>query len=66
MDSTVFFPARGDSFRRQVARTVCAGCPVRAECLADSLDREYGPLPGVWAGLTQHDREMLARRRRAS
>jgi len=43
------------------AKTVCLGCPVRAECLADSLDNrvEFG----VWGGLTERERRALLRRR---
>lgn len=43
------------------ARTVCTGCPVRPECLADALDSrtEFG----VWGGLTERERRALRRRR---
>jgi WhiB family redox-sensing transcriptional regulator len=43
------------------AKTVCLGCPVRAECLADALDNrvEFG----VWGGLTERERRALLRRR---
>ena len=43
------------------AKTVCFGCPVRTECLADSLDNrvEFG----VWGGLTERERRALLRRR---
>lgn len=43
------------------ATAVCAGCPVRTECLANALDRriEYG----VWGGMTERDRRALLRRR---
>lgn len=45
------------------AKAVCARCPVRAECLADALDR----LPyGVAGGLTEHERRRLRRRGRTS
>lgn len=43
------------------AKAVCAGCPVRAECLAWALER----LPhGVAGGLTEHERRRLAAARR--
>jgi WhiB family redox-sensing transcriptional regulator len=37
------------------------GCPVRTECLADSLDNrvEFG----VWGGMTERERRALLRRR---
>src|SRR6202142_3030056 len=43
------------------AKTVCFGCPVRTECLADALDNrvEFG----VWGGLTERERRSLLRRR---
>jgi len=43
------------------AKTVCQGCPVRTECLADALDNrvEFG----VWGGLTERERRALLRRR---
>jgi WhiB family redox-sensing transcriptional regulator len=43
------------------AKSVCKGCPVRTECLADALDNrvEFG----VWGGLTERERRALLRRR---
>lgn len=43
------------------AKSVCIGCPVRTECLADALDNrvEFG----VWGGLTERERRALLRRR---
>ena len=43
------------------AKAVCMGCPVRTECLADSLDNrvEFG----VWGGMTERERRALLRRR---
>ncbi|MFE9045667.1 WhiB family transcriptional regulator [Streptomyces sp. NPDC007818] len=43
------------------AKALCAGCPVRAECLAYALDErvEYG----VWGGMTERERRALLRRR---
>ena len=43
------------------AKAVCAGCPVRTECLADALDSriEYG----VWGGMTERERRALLKRR---
>jgi len=46
---------------QQVAKKVCVGCPVIAECLADSLDNhtEFG----VWGGMTERERRALLKRR---
>lgn len=60
----LFFPAAedGPALRAQVteAKAVCAGCPVRVECLADALAR----IPyGVAGGLTEHTRCQLRRTR---
>lgn len=43
------------------AKSVCLSCPVRTECLADSLDNrvEFG----VWGGMTERERRALLRRR---
>ncbi|MET9127007.1 WhiB family transcriptional regulator [Streptomyces sp. NPDC004528] len=50
-----------DSARQRQAKTVCAGCPVRVECLAEALDDrvEFG----VWGGMTERDRRALLRRK---
>ncbi|RIJ70108.1 WhiB family transcriptional regulator [Nakamurella silvestris] len=46
--------------QREAAR-LCAGCPVRMECLADSLDNriEFG----VWGGMTERQRRALLKER---
>ena len=43
------------------ARSVCSGCAVKLECLADALDNrvEFG----VWGGMTERERRALLRRR---
>jgi WhiB family redox-sensing transcriptional regulator len=43
------------------AKTLCVGCPVRTECLADALDNrvEFG----VWGGMTERERRALLRQR---
>ncbi len=52
------FPEGKDQKR---ARTVCMGCPVRAQCLAEALDNRIEW--GVWGGLTERERRQLLRQR---
>jgi hypothetical protein len=42
------------------AKAVCAGCPVRSDCLRYAL--AAGPLQGVWGGLTEEERRLLRQR----
>jgi WhiB family redox-sensing transcriptional regulator len=46
---------------QRAATQVCLPCPVRAQCLAEALDRriEFG----VWGGMTERERRALLRRR---
>jgi WhiB family redox-sensing transcriptional regulator len=64
-DPDLFFPisAAGPS-ERQVARakTICAGCPVRRECLEFALS--HGQAYGIWGGTTPEDRQRDRRRKR--
>lgn len=48
-------PARSE--REAAAKQVCAGCPVRRECLAHALGS--GEPYGVWGGLSEAEREEL-------
>jgi WhiB family redox-sensing transcriptional regulator len=43
------------------AKQLCAGCPVRTECLAEALDNRIEW--GVWGGMTERERRALLRRR---
>lgn len=60
VDPEAFFPVgeAGPVFVAQVAaaKAVCAGCPVRAECLADAL---VGLAYGIAGGLTAEERRGL-------
>lgn len=44
------------------ARTICATCPVTAECLAWAVNTNTKF--GLWGGLTPHQRQHLRRRSR--
>ncbi|MGW7244276.1 WhiB family transcriptional regulator [Streptomyces sp. NPDC054804] len=43
------------------AKALCAGCPVRTECLAYALDHRIEH--GFWGGMTERYRHALLRRR---
>ncbi len=63
-DPELFYARTGDLLTIRAAQAVCAGCEVRAECLADALAR--GEKFGVWGGLTPGDRRRLRRQLGAS
>lgn len=58
VDPDLFFPDRGGNV--DAALATCAGCPVRATCLADALLR--GERHGIWGGTSERTRRVLRRR----
>jgi WhiB family redox-sensing transcriptional regulator len=56
-DPDLFFPREQRDPGNREAKRVCAGCPVRAECLRYSLAtrEEFG----VWGGLDEWDRRAV-------
>ena len=59
-DPDLFFGEHGRPATE--AKQICAGCPVRAECLDFALEgRERF---GIWGGLTEKQRRVEARRRK--
>lgn len=56
-DPEVFYPEKGGS--TTAAKRVCMGCPVRAECLTEALERQERF--GIWGGLSERERRKLAR-----
>ena len=48
-------------FDQKQASRLCAGCPVRSDCLAEALDNRIEW--GVWGGMTERQRRMLLRQR---
>lgn len=65
VDPDLFFPiSSAGPAQKQIARakTICAGCVVRTECLEFALshDQTYG----IWGGTTAEDRQRARRRRR--
>lgn len=59
VDPELFFPGRGDS--TEPAKQVCAGCPVRSECLEHALD--HGEKWGIWGGTSGRERRRIRRQR---
>ena len=43
------------------AKMMCAGCPVKTECLAEALDNRIEW--GVWGGMTERERRAVLRKR---
>lgn len=61
VDPETFFPDSQPG--PAAAKAVCAGCPVRRECLVAALARNERF--GVWGGLTERERLNLKRRNAA-
>jgi WhiB family redox-sensing transcriptional regulator len=57
---SLFFPHDGVGV--EVARRICATCPVKAPCLEYALAN--GIDHGVWGGASERERRRIARRRR--
>jgi WhiB family redox-sensing transcriptional regulator len=55
----VFFPRQGQSL--EPARGICAGCPVKSECLAAALEVATVYDSGVWGGTSAKQRKQLRR-----
>src|SRR5690625_3869896 len=60
VDAEIWFPTKGGS--NKLARSICAQCPVKAECLEYSLTLEDNPW-GIWGGTSMKDRYELRRAR---
>ena len=56
-----WFPTDEVGEEADTARQVCAGCPVRPECLDYALDCSIRH--GLWGGLSPRERAALNRRR---
>lgn len=62
-DPELFFPSATDRTapaQARAAKAVCAGCQVRAECLAYALATRQ--IHGVWGGTTEDERRTMTRR----
>lgn len=55
----LFFPE--DDVATELARSICSGCKVRAECIGYAV--EIPSLDGIWGGLTRQERAKLGRKK---
>ena len=60
MPPAVFFPSDGVGV--EVARRICAGCPVQRPCLEYALFHHIEH--GVWGGASERERRRILRQRR--
>ncbi len=62
LDPEIFYPAAEED--SEVAKAICAECPVREACLEYALtSREH---EGIWGGTTARERRRIIRQRRKS
>lgn len=57
---SMFFPSDGSGV--EVARRICADCPVKAPCLEYALEHRIDH--GVWGGTSERERRRILKRRR--
>lgn len=60
-DPDLFYPERGESWKVEAAKAICAQCPVTGECLEYALDN--GERAGIWGGLSGKERNGMRRAR---
>ena len=57
-----FFPSDGVGV--EIARRICATCPVREQCLEYALAQRIDH--GVWGGCSERERRRILKRRRVA
>lgn len=57
VDPDLFFPGRGVDTK--TPKAICAGCPVRAECLDHAMSRNEKH--GIWGGTSERERRRMRR-----
>ena len=62
VEPDIFYPATDEE--AEVAKAVCAVCPVRQPCLEYALSSRERD--GVWGGATEKERRRILRQRRKS
>jgi len=63
-DTEIWFSGRGDNALIQLAKQICAGCPVRQPCADYALDHPV--LLGTWGGLSERERRLTRRENRGA
>ena len=59
---STFFPSDGVGV--DIARRICADCPVQSPCLEYALENHIDH--GVWGGCSERERRRILKRRRAA
>lgn len=62
MDTSIFFPERGENKKVKKAKEVCSGCSVQQECAAYSLMFADNNITGIWGGMAGRDRRRVVPR----
>ena len=57
-DVNLFFPEPSDLAAAKIAKAICGGCPVKADCLQFALDR-HEFRDGIFGGLSPRERQKL-------
>ena len=65
VDPEIFFLERAAGVPNREAKAVCAGCPVRGECLEYAMAHPDTCRYGVWGGLGTSDLRRLHQARKA-
>lgn len=65
-DPDIFFPEQGQWKKGIAAKAICAGCPVKKDCLDYAIEYEQGDRYGIWGGMNtkerwEHERELKRR-----
>jgi hypothetical protein len=62
VDTNIFMPLRGENVKVTTAKKICGECPVRQECLDDSLRQaQQIDLHGIFGGLSKKQRDGVLR-----
>lgn len=59
VDPELFFPGTSEIGKTRQAKQICAGCAVKAPCLADALARPANADHGIYGGTTPRQRGQI-------